>query len=448
MNDLLNDLSHDPRVRKLVKTLGLPVSLPPELERASAAWSEKPLSGVDVVVGEAKSGGIREVLTDAVRKAGAVVRDADTELAKALVFDATGIDTVAGLSALHDFFHPLVPRLAKSGRVVVVGRPPESCPTPEAVAAQTALEGFARSVAKEVGRKGSTAHVVYVEPGAEDRLAGVLRFLLSRRSAFLSGQPFRVTNKAHSLSSPDGWVRALDGKVALVTGAARGIGEATARLLAGEGAHVVVLDRPEDEDAARALARELGGTALLVDITAHDAGDRIKDALGDKGLDIVVHNAGITRDKTLGKMRKEAWNQTVDVNLGAVVRLTRALSESVLRDGGRVICLSSVAGLAGNVGQTNYAASKAGVAGFVRALAPELAPRGITVNAIAPGFIETRMTAAIPFVIREAGRRLSNLSQGGQPADVGEAVSFLASPGAQGLTGQVVRVCGGALIGA
>jgi 3-oxoacyl-[acyl-carrier protein] reductase len=163
----------------------------------------------------------------------------------------------------------------------------------------------------------------------------------------------------------------------------------------------------------------------------------------------VVHNAGITRDKTLAKMKPEGWDQAVAVNLGSVLRITDVLvNEKVLRDGGRLICLSSVAGLAGNLGQTNYAASKAGVAGFVRGLAPSLAKRGITVNAVAPGFIETRLTAAIPVMIREAGRRLAALGQGGLPRDVGDLITFLATPGAQGVTGQVIRVCGGALIGA
>jgi 3-oxoacyl-[acyl-carrier protein] reductase len=163
---------------------------------------------------------------------------------------------------------------------------------------------------------------------------------------------------------------------------------------------------------------------------------------------VVIHNAGITRDKTLAKMKPELWDQTIAVNLTSVARITEELGNGALRDGGRVICLSSVAGLAGNLGQTNYGASKAGVAGFVRGLAPRLAARGITVHAVAPGFIETRLTAAIPIMIREAGRRLSALGQGGLPRDVGDLLTFLATPGAQGLTGQVIRACGGALIGA
>jgi 3-oxoacyl-[acyl-carrier protein] reductase len=162
-------------------------------------------------------------------------------------------------------------------------------------------------------------------------------------------------------------------------------------------------------------------------------------------FDIVVHNAGITRDKTLARMKPEQWDQVLEVNLASVVRATAAVE---IRDGGRIVCLSSIAGLAGNMGQTAYAASKAGIVGFVRETSRKLAPRGITVNAIAPGFIETRLTAAIPVAIREVARRLSALAQGGLPEDVAQAIVFLASPGAQGITGRTLRVCGGAFVGA
>jgi len=166
-------------------------------------------------------------------------------------------------------------------------------------------------------------------------------------------------------------------------------------------------------------------------------------------VDIVVHNAGITRDKTLAKMSEDWWRQAVEVNLAAVVRINEALlGAKAIREGGRIICLSSVAGIAGNVGQSNYAASKRGLVSYVAYLAAEVASDGITVNAIAPGFIETRLTAVMPVMIREGARRLSALGQGGQPEDVGHAITFLATPGSVGITGSVLRVCGGALVGA
>ena len=308
-----------------------------------------------------------------------------------------------------------------------------------------------RSLAKEIGRFGATANLVLVEPGAEARLAAVLRFVLSSRSAFVTAQPFVVTSRARGGAEPV-FVRSLEKKTALVTGAARGIGNATARLLAQEGAHVLCLDRPADDAATSQLAREIGGTPLLVDMSAADAPARIVAAASARGgVDVVVHNAGITRDKTLARMSDSQWDQVLGVNLAAVIRTTEALTapeKGLLKDGGRIVCLSSIAGLAGNVGQTNYGASKAGIIGYVRALSEQLADRGITVNAIAPGFIETRLTAAIPFAIREAARRMSALAQGGQPEDVAQAIVFLATPGAQGITGRTLRVCGGSLVGA
>ncbi|HXI59069.1 MAG TPA: 3-oxoacyl-ACP reductase, partial [Polyangia bacterium] len=339
------------------------------------------------------------------------------------------------------------------------GRPPSAASSPEGAAAQAALEGFVRSVAKEIGRRGSTAQLVTVAPGAEGRVSGLLRFLLSPRSAFVTGQPITVDARAAAPAEPPATTRVLEGKVALVTGAARGIGESTARLLAAEGAHVVCVDRPADAGAVSQLARTIDGSVVLADITAAEAPAAIVSHLAERfgGVDIVVHNAGITRDKTLGRMSADAWSSVIDVNLDAIVRIDAALDAapagpagagSWLRPFGREICLASVAGIAGNVGQSNYAASKAGVAAYVRRRAADLATRGITVNAVAPGFIETRLTAAIPLLIREAGRRLSALGQGGLPSDVGEVITFLASPGAVGITGALLRVCGGALIGA
>src|SRR5690606_5056566 len=235
-----------------------------------------------------------------------------------------------------------------------------------------------------------------------------------------------------------GFVKPLEGKTALVTGAARGIGAATAKLLAQEGARVICLDRPVDADATQALARDIGGLTLLVDLAEEDAPKRIAEEIAQLGgVDIIVNNAGITRDKTLARMKPEQWQSVIDINLHAVHKVTEALLPH-LRDNGRVICLSSVAGIAGNVGQTAYAASKSAIIGSVNVQSEMLADRGITVHAIAPGFIETRLTAAIPLAIREAGRRLSALSQGGQPEDVAQAIVFLASPGAQGITGQTI----------
>jgi 3-oxoacyl-[acyl-carrier protein] reductase len=162
-----------------------------------------------------------------------------------------------------------------------------------------------------------------------------------------------------------------------------------------------------------------------------------------------VHNAGITRDKTIANMKEHLWQLVVNVNLSTQERINDALVTSgALKAGGRIVCVSSISGISGNMGQTNYAVSKAGVIGMVNSTAPIFAEHGITINAVAPGFIETQMTAAIPFTIREAGRRMNSMSQGGQPVDVAEAIGWYASPASSGVTNNVIRVCGQSLIGA
>jgi 3-oxoacyl-[acyl-carrier protein] reductase len=478
MSDFLVELGKNPRARKLVQSLGLPLPLPQALKRDKGAWRERPFAEAKVAVGAAPGAEVIATLAEVLaagggdsylslpanltaafkapgetfgRPAKTLDKLAEKSKADALVFDATGVADTKGLRTVYEFFHPLVTRLARSARIVVVSRGSETVSaegaSPEAAAAQAALEGFVRSIAKEIGKFGATANLVVVEKGAESRLAPVLRFVLSPRSAFVTGQPIVVSSKAKALLEP-ALVRPLEKKIALVTGAARGIGEATARALAAEGAHVICLDRPADDGPTSQLARSIGGTALGADMSDAEAPAKIAECVKSLGgIDVVVHNAGITRDRTLARMKPEVWDSVLDINLGAVVRTTTAL-EPLMRDYARVVCLSSIAGIAGNMGQTNYAASKGGIVGYVRTKALELAPRGITVNAIAPGFIETRMTAAIPVAIREVARRLSALGQGGQPEDVAQAITFLATPGAHGITGRTLRVCGGAFIGA
>lgn len=470
MNDLLLELGKNKNARRLLGSLGLPIPLPESLRRERGPLVARPLADRAVAVAAPRGGALLATVAETLTAAGAdpwLLDAGDAAVFQgpgetfgrparplasaperlrldAVVIDASALADAAGLRALFDALAPLVPRLARSARVVVLGR--EGLTERRAAATQAALEGFVRSVAKEIGRAGATANLVRVVAGAELRLPAVLRFVLSARSAFVTGQPLVVDAVARPLSEPP-WVRSLEGRVALVTGAARGIGEATARRLAEEGAHVVCLDRPADDGPLSQLARSLGGSALAVDLQDTDAPAKVVAHLGARGVDVVVHNAGITRDKTLARMKPELWDAVLDVNLGAVERLHEALLPQ-LRDQGRVVCLSSIAGLAGNMGQTAYAASKSGVVGWVRAEAQALAARGITVNAIAPGFIETRLTAAIPVAIREVARRLSALGQGGLPGDVAEAITFLATPGAQGLTGRTLRVCGGAFVGA
>jgi 3-oxoacyl-[acyl-carrier protein] reductase len=452
MSDVLLKVGESGSARRLLKTMGLPLSLPAPLQRAEGPWEALPLQGRRIVVATAASPGDSAALTDTLERsvveAGAEVSRAAGFRPDALLFDATAIASPAELRSLYDFFQPLVAELAQSGRVVVVARPVAAAISASAAAAQAALEGFVRSLAKELGKKGATVQLLRVAPGAESGLAPLLRFLLSPRSAFITGQVLALDAAATPrVELP--WVRPLRGKVALVTGAARGIGQATAERLAQEGAHVLCVDRPDAAQATEQVARALKGSSLACDLGQSDTAQLIADELGSKhgGVDIVVHNAGVTRDKTLGRMTPEQWDEVVDVNLGAVLRIDKAL-QGLLRAGGRSIYVASIAGIAGTVGQTNYAAAKAGLLGYVRYRAARVSPVATTVNAVAPGLIETRLTAAMPLFVREAGRRLSALAQGGQPGDVAEAITFLASPGAAALHGCVLRVCGGAFLGA
>jgi 3-oxoacyl-[acyl-carrier protein] reductase len=291
---------------------------------------------------------------------------------------------------------------------------------------------------------------VLVADGSELAALGTVEFLLSARSAYVDAQVFRV-GEGEAVPAPD--ALPLDGKVAVVTGAARGIGAEIARALGRDGATVVGVDVPSAGAALAAVANEIGGTALQADVTVPDAGRRILEHANVRhgGLDIVVHNAGITRDKLLANTDAERWGSVIDVNLGSILRMNEAfLGKDGLRPGGHVVLVSSIAGIAGNRGQSNYAASKAGVIGLVDAYAADkgLRRRGITVNAVAPGFIETEMTARIPFATRELGRRLNSLSQGGLPVDVAETIVFFASDAQSTVSGNVVRVCGQSLLGA
>ena len=341
--------------------------------------------------------------------------------------------------------------LLPSGRVLTVSRPAAEAASPAAAAARQGIDGFLRSLAKEL-RAGATANGVVLADGVDvsspSALAAV-QFFLSGRSAFVDGQFLHVSTTAGRLADdPDA---PLAGRIAVVTGAARGIGADIARTLHRDGATLVLVDLPAAGEQLAAVANEVKGTALQLDITAQDAGTRIIEHAAQRHgrLDIVIHNAGITRDKLLANMDPARWDAVININIAAQLRINEALLGSAhFRESPRIVSVASTSGIAGNRGQTNYAASKGGVMGMVRASAPLLAASGGTINAVAPGFIETDMTGRIPLALRETARRLNSLKQGGQPVDVAEAISFLASDAAGGINGEVLRVCGQNLVGA
>jgi 3-oxoacyl-[acyl-carrier protein] reductase len=447
--DLYTQIVHSTPGSFLAKQLGIPQ--PETLRRYKPG--EPPLAGTLLIGGD---GRVVEPLRTALAEDYDVVsnnlggRWADSF--GGLVFDATGITEPAGLKGLYKFFTPLLRNLGPSGRIVVIGTTPDEAGTVHERIAQRALEGFTRSLGKEM-RRGATVNLVYLSPDAKPAATGLestVRFILSGKSAYVAGQVFHVG--ADDSAPPADWDKPLDGKVAIVTGAARGIGATIAEVFARDGAKVVCIDMESAAEPLGITATKVGGTALTLDVTAEDAVDKITEHLRevhDGRADVLVNNAGITRDKLLANMDEARWDSVVAVNLLAPLRLTEGLVDNgTLGEGGRVVGLSSMAGIAGNRGQTNYAATKAGMIGLTDALSAAYADKGITVNAVAPGFIETKMTEAIPVATREVGRRLNSLYQGGQPVDVAETIAYFASPASNAVTGNTIRVCGQAMLGA
>ena len=438
--------------KKIAGTVGLPQ--PTVLRRYQVG--QELLEGTAAVagIGEAPAlGTVRAVLTES--SANIVEAQVDSEYTEklaAIVFDATAARTLAQLQELRAIVGPAMKKLGKNGRIVILSAVPAEESDVEAAATQQALEGITRSLGKEM-RAGGTANLLRIGQDASDAaLAGPLRFFLSSRSAYVSGQP--VTIGAGDVPTVADVHAPLKGEVAVVTGAARGIGAEIAKVFARAGAKVIAVDIPAAGESLAKVANSIGAVALQLDITAPDAGERIAKAVAQHAdkLDIIVHNAGITRDKLFVNTDENRWGSVLDVNLQSQLRINKVLLDASvdggLKDGGRIVSVASISGIGGNRGQSNYAASKAGVIGMVRQLAKELADRDITVNAVAPGFIETEMTAKIPVATREVGRRLNSLLQGGQPVDVGEAIAFFAEPASAGVTGQVLRVCGQSQLGA
>jgi 3-oxoacyl-[acyl-carrier protein] reductase len=477
-NDRVRDLSNG----ALGRRLGLPRI--PVLRRYSPG---QPLLDGPVLV--SGTGRFAKPISALVTEEGAeVVDEVGEEKLAAVVVDLTDAVSLDDLAAARAVLAPAVRKLAPSGRLLLLGPSPAEAVSRvgsagsasvsrvgsassasvsrvgsassasagvEAAAVAQALDGLVRTIAKEL-RDGATANLLVVDaeaaPAAVD---SAVRFFLSARSAYVDGQAVRVGVPVGSPQDPPAidspTERPLDGRIAVVTGAARGIGAAVADTLARDGARLVVVDVPAAGENLAKVANRTGGVALQLDITAADAPSRLVAFLRERfgRLDLLVHNAGITRDKLLVNMDAERWDSVLNVNLRAQLRITEALLGSdLLGDGSRIVSVSSQSGIAGNRGQANYVASKAGIIGMVRALAPVVGARGVTINAVAPGFIETEMTARMPVATREGGRRVNSLRQGGLPVDVAETIAWLGQAASGGVNGQIVRVCGQSMIGA
>ena len=475
MADKILEFVHTSTGKQIAAALGLPV--PPLLKRAKAGYAEKSLANSNALVGASAFGPVATAVVKALNAMGASIKvsadlagldgikqaaakaKVDVSISQAdngvpenvYVLDVTAAANVADLRLLYDFFNPRLRKVPSNSRIVVIGRPRGDCKDALAETAQSSLPGFIRSLAKESGKNGTTANLIQVKTGAENGIEGALRFFLSPHSAFVTGQVLPVVGAPKGVKVAAFSEKPLTGKLAVVTGAARGIGAAIAEVLAREGATVIGVDRPADESTLGATMSSIGGIACPLDITDADAGKKLAAVAAGKGgkIDIIVHNAGITRDKMMRNMAAHLWDMVLDVNLGAIVRCNdQLLAGDAFGANARIVCISSIGGIAGNAGQTNYAATKSAVIGYVDAMAKQLEGKGISINAIAPGFIETQMTAAIPVVTREVARRLSSLSQGGLPVDIAEAVTFMASPLAAGVNGATLRVCGQNLVGA
>ena len=448
MDDFLAEGKPWRKVAEILAKIGIRLPLPVKLRRAQGPWSEEELMGEIVKVSNI-DGNMRDHI-DSLFGSSSLPKPASDTLSharySALVFDATRITNTAELQALYNFYHENLIVLNKNGRIIIIGT--NHTPTPESSAVQQALLGFTKALSKEVGKNGIAANLVRVD-GTREALAPMLWFLLSNHSSFITGQVFELSDKAQ-LPANIVYTKPLQGKTALVTGAARGIGNSIARRLAEEGATVIVLDRKEEQGHAEATAKEIGGKTLLLDITTTDAPATIREFVKKNfnGLDIIIHNAGITRDRTLANMDQNTWDQVIAVNLTAAIRINDLLLKDTYNNNGRIVCMASISGIGGIFGQTNYSATKAGLIGYVKVLAEQVAAKGITANAIAPGHIETAMTAKIPFMTREASRRLNSFSQGGLPIDVAELAVFLSTPNSAGISGQTIRVCGGNVMGA
>ena len=234
-------------------------------------------------------------------------------------------------------------------------------------------------------------------------------------------------------------------KVVLITGASGGIGKAIAQKFAVAKAKLALNDIAQAEEALKALSQELGGKYFLADVSKLEEMEKMVQEIQKEfgRLDVLVNNAGITQDRTLAKMTKEEWQKVIDIDLTGVFNCSKAALPLIIANQGKIISISSLVGQRGNFGQTNYAAAKAGIIGFTKALAKEVGRFGVTVNAIAPGFIETRLTENLPPEVKETVKKFTPLGRFGKPEEVANLVFFLASEEANFITGAVVNIDGG-----
>ena len=237
----------------------------------------------------------------------------------------------------------------------------------------------------------------------------------------------------------------INEKVVLITGASGGIGKAIAKKFAEAQAKVALNDIAPAEEALKSFSQEIGGKYFLADVSKFEEVEKMVENIQKEfgRLDVLVNNAGITQDRTLAKMTKEEWQKVIDIDLTGVFNCTKVALPLIIANQGKIISISSLVGQRGNFGQTNYAAAKAGIIGFTKALSKEVGRFGVTVNAIAPGFIETRLTENLPPELKETIKKFTPLGRFGKPEEVASLIFFLASEEASFITGAVINIDGG-----
>ena len=371
-------------------------------------------------------------------------KDGTSVVENTLVVDGRNVSNATALKLIFNQLQEGVKSIKANGKVLIYSVQPELLEDVHHSTYQRALEGISRSLAKELGGRGTTVNLVKLQPNVDlNNYETVEEFFTSGRSAFITGQAV-IANDATKSG------RELSEKICVVTGGAGGIGSATVKRLASEGATVVIADMPQMEERAKSLLSDKV-SFLGADLTDEVARKTLLATIKEKHgrIDVLVNNAGITRDKTLKNMPEHYWDSLIAINLTAVINLTEdALAMGLIPEGGRIISTSSISGIAGNFGQTNYTATKAALIGYSASKSKELKAKGITINAIAPGYIETDMVKTMPLTTRIFAERLTSLAQAGKPEDIAEAMAFLAHPGAESINGQVLRVCGGSFLGA
>lgn len=371
-------------------------------------------------------------------------KDGTQKVENALIVDGRDVKNEADLKVVFNQLQDGVKSIKSNGKVLIYSFQPELIKDTAHSSFQRSLEGITRSLAKELGGRGTTVNLVKIASDLDLTDYQITEdFFTSGRSAFITGQALIANDE---IPRPGD----LSDKICVVTGGAGGIGSATVQRLAAEGATVIIADIPQMDDRAKPLLSDKV-SFMGADLTDETARKQLLDDIKAKHgrIDVLINNAGITRDKTLKNMPEHYWDQVIAINLTAVIALTEeALEMGLIPDGGRIIGTSSISGIAGNFGQTNYTATKAALIGYAASKSKELKAKGITINAIAPGYIETEMVKTMPLMTRIFAERLTSLAQAGKPEDIAEAMAFLAHPGAQNINGQVLRVCGGSFLGA